>query len=229
MKDEESLAQDEKYTVYPAESAAGDLAIFLPGLTQGCKSEFSRYIIDRIVSNLNITAMTFDFNFFKSSIKPSVDLREEVAQLADAVIFAQEKMAAKRVVLVGKSFGGIVAAAFVAESATRFPGIVSLSILGWPLVLGFPPRVELLGDGASMEPAYDYQGEYRRLIQDISGPLHIIQGSEDNLGPLAECLEVTKDMPNITFKVIDGGNHSFDGKNDLCADAMVEGIKGSLR
>jgi pimeloyl-ACP methyl ester carboxylesterase len=137
--------------------------------------------------------------------RPSAGLAREVAHVR-AVL-----PRVRRVVLVGRSFGGRVAV----RCALQHP-VAAVVVLGFPIRPKDRPRPE---DEAALDA--------------VKAPVLIVQGSEDELGPLEVLAPLIAANPRLAVSVLDGAGHSF-GRHEkqavtVAAEFIRQRLSGSRR
>lgn len=137
--------------------------------------------------------------------RPSAGLEREVGHLRKAL------PKGRRVVLVGRSFGGRVAV----RCAVQQP-VAGVVLLGFPIRPKDRPRPE---DEAALAA--------------VKVPVLIVQGSEDELGPLEVLAPLVAANPRLSLSVVEGAGHSF-GRHEkqavrLAAEFIGQCLGGSRR
>jgi predicted alpha/beta-hydrolase family hydrolase len=123
--------------------------------------------------------------------RPKTDLAVEVEQLRKAAKDAQ--------VLIGRSFGGRVCARLAVE---RPP--LALVLLGYPIRP--PGRPRPLDEVA---------------LRALRCPTLILQGADDELGPIEVLAEVLADQRSVTIEAIEGAGHSYGRHEGRVLDRAV--------
>jgi len=137
--------------------------------------------------------------------RPSKDYADEIADLREA---RDELLAShERVALVGRSFGGRMCA-FLAE---REPPD-ALAIVGHPIA---PPDRPRLRDEEALAAM-----RCRTLV---------VQGSADELGPVAVLERIAGTNPLVDLIVIDGAGHDLGAKQSLAVDHVARWLDSAMR
>ena len=137
--------------------------------------------------------------------RPSQDYADEIADLREA---RDELLAShERVALVGRSFGGRMCA-FLAE---REPPD-ALAIVGHPIA---PPDRPRLRDEEALAAM-----RCRTLV---------VQGSADELGPVAVLERIAGTNPLVDLIVIDGAGHDLGAKQSLAVDHVARWLDSAMR
>jgi len=137
--------------------------------------------------------------------RPSKDYADEMADLREA---RDELLAShERVALVGRSFGGRMCA-FLAE---REPPD-ALAIVGHPIA---PPDRPRLRDEEALAAM-----RCRTLV---------VQGSADELGPVAVLERIAGTNPLVDLIVIDGAGHDLGAKQSLAVDHVARWLDSAMR
>ena len=122
----------------------------------------------------------------------------------DDIRRARDELGAEKIALVGRSFGGRVAARLAAVEAPD-----ALVLLGHPIAPPNRPRPE---DEAALEA--------------VRCPTLIVQGDKDALGPLDVLERIARVNQSITLFVLPGVGHQFGAKQaqglDHAAAWLVE-------
>ncbi len=205
---------------FSSEHPQKGIAIYLHSLTQGPDSEFAQSIVRGLVED-GYGVWTFSFDFFINKSKPSSGLKEECDLLDQVISFLDEKNSGQNLTLIGKSLGGSIALAYAASRKTD--RVKEIVVLGLPLALGFPPRVDLL-KGAESEP-FDAVEEYQNLLQSVDCDVRVIQGDADDLGPVKDCQNALSIKQNATMSVIAGADHSFMVKGASAMNQVLASLK----
>lgn len=186
------------------------IAIYCHSLTQSSASEFSKKTIAVLSHELSISVITFDFDFINKQQAPSENLVKEIAELNEVYERITNAYRPKKVIMVGKSIGGIIALGLLTEG--HFPNLSTVVILGLPLKLGFPPRINQLNkDG---EPDYNYKNEFRNLLAKAKFPVVILQGELDDLGTPKEISESIIGLEQLKIIPIPDAGHSLEPLKD---------------
>lgn len=104
--------------------------------------------------------------------------------------------------LIGRSFGGRVAARVAI--AEPVPALV---------LLGFPVR-----------PPGKTRPEDERVLQALTCPTLILQGEDDELGPVELLRELCADQKNVVIETIAGAGHSYGRAEKIVVERCVEWI-----
>ena len=208
------------YIIYGNPENFKSLAIFTHGASEDYSSEFMQFIIKELVGRQYLV-MTFVFDFFRKKEGPSESLDHEIGEVEKAVQYASSNFNAEEIYLIGKSLGGVVNLAYQAKNNNR--KIKTVAMLGLPIVLGFPLRMELLWEKDPKFP--DYRFEYEKLLKGIKTKTLIIQGDKDDLYDR----EVAESMFN-DISYIKNANHGFKDAwsgarcYQECADLLGRGL-----
>ena len=138
--------------------------------------------------------------------RPSKDYASEMADLR-AVRDALRLAGYERIALVGRSFGGRIAA-FLAE---REPPD-ALVILGHPIA---PPRRPRPRDEAALAAT--------------TCPTLVVQGERDELGPFPVLERIAANNPRIDLVRIAGAGHDFGASEPEAVSAAARWLDGVLR
>ncbi|QQG44040.1 MAG: hypothetical protein HYW86_04210 [Candidatus Roizmanbacteria bacterium] len=174
----------------------------IPGLTTHAKNFLVNALNDYYSKYDNYHYILLSFH--KKNRHPSNKLKTECIELAKKIKLVSSTN--EKNIVIAKSLGGVIATTALKLSKTI--QIDKLIILGLPIVLGYPPNINLLKDNS---PFSNYVSEYIDLFKNLKNKeIHIIQGNEDDLCPIDDLLKITLDYKNIKIHVIKGGNHDFD-------------------
>ena len=138
--------------------------------------------------------------------RPSAGYARELADLR-AARDALRRAGSERIALVGRSFGGRMCA-FLAE---REPPD-ALVILGHPIA---PPR----------KPRPDDE----RALASVTCPTLVLQGSADELGPIAVLERIAGTNPRIDLVALDGAGHDLGAREDEAVAASARWLDSVLR
>ncbi len=182
-------------------------------------------MIEQLISEVHASVLTFHFDYINKTISPSHDLRSEQDQLMRVISYACT-LTSDRIALVGKSLGGVIAL-HAASQCSVISQVVSITVLGWPMTLGNPPRLEMLSD--QMAEPIDVLEEYRYLLTSIVMPIHVVQGGGDDLGSVSDCERAIHLCQQATLNVVPKADHGFCVKGEpvflACADAMTSHLR----
>lgn len=181
-----------------------NIVIFSHSLSQNYESDFSQHIIKSLYEN-DIAIVVFNYSFFKNHANLSVNLINEVSQLGSVVSLVKKIFKPKKINLIGISLGATINILFCSKSNHK--EISSIFVISFPFKLGFPPNIKLLQDN---NPIFsDYFLEYRQIFKLVNKKIFVIQGDQDDLGSIKECLNFFKGYNNCTVFKVKGANHSF--------------------
>lgn len=216
----QTMYQDDIRLSLPDASSHG-FVIFLHGSTQGPESLFAQAIVTGLVKEMNVGVFTFPFHFHKNGAQASSNLSDEVEQVMCVMSFIKS-LTQQPLALVGKSLGGIIGLHVAAQTA-MIPSLISVTILGLPIVLGNPPRLDLLHGKTFL--AFDAMQEYRSLLDRISVPVHVVQGDADNLGSISDLRQLLAGRAQMSLDIIPGTDHSFYQQGqplyEICLHSLV--------
>ena len=198
-----NIQQFEKGIVYyGVEKPINGGVIYLHSLTQGSDTPFAQAVIKSLIE-IGFGVFTCTFDFLRDKTAPSPRLESEKDRVKEMIKIAMAHLGVEQVSLVGKSLGGCIAMATALESSS----IKNIAVLGFPLALGFPPRVELLK--GVQEDAFDAITEYKQLLGKVNCPMFLLQGGADGLGSVEDCKKLSDQVQSISIDVIEGADHSF--------------------
>lgn len=221
-----SLPLDHGCTLHTSGVPGRGLVVFLHAFSTGYDTPFMQAVLRALVVTAQMDVVTVEFNYFREKHAVSPGLEEEMKQLVDVLAYAEQLTAGRKLFVVGKSLGGVIALKTLAQTTQVF-SVTSVSVLGLPMALGYPPRLELLS-GASIEP-FDARSEYRHLLSSLHIPLHIIQGGADDLGAMADLHALLDLRPDTVFDHVPGADHGFCVEGvpiyQACTDALVTYVK----
>ena len=161
------------------------MEVILPGSTRGIESEFIQAVYRGAIERER-SALAINYLFHEKLAKKGFG--EEVTEEANSLEAALEFCRAdgyKKIRIIGKSLGGVVAGEFLKSLSKGEQGKFELAILGYDL------------------------GWIN--IKDFTGKILIIQGSDDPFGGIDL---VKKDMEGaasteVEYKEIKGADHGF--------------------
>jgi hypothetical protein len=137
--------------------------------------------------------------------RPSRDYADELADLRtarDELATTHEKIA-----FVGRSFGGRMCAFLAAIEPPD-----ALAIVGHPIS---PPDRPRLRD--------------EEILAGMTCPTLVVQGSADELGPVAILARIAGGNPRIDLIVIDGAGHDLGPKEREAVDHVARWLDAALR
>jgi hypothetical protein len=140
------------------------------------------------LADVDIAALRFNFRGVGTSTGSHDDGVGEQDDLRAALDWLDSEYPHLPLIVGGFSFGSMVAL----SAAAADPRVVALFGLGLPI------------------RSYDY-----RFLADVSKPILVIQGEEDEFGSGPEVEAVVADLgSHVTLARISGGDHYFDGHID---------------
>ena len=205
---------------------AKTLIVFSHSLSDTHESDLSKEITKKLY-DAGMAVVLYDFSFTKRGDEPSSDLSQEVDELSVVVSIVSEKIQPEKIILIGKSLGGVVSAMYCSKDVSN--AILSLFIIGFPFKLGFPPNFQLLKDPNPILP--DYVSQYDNLFRSIKTPIFVIQGDHDDLGEIDECKDFFSKYDNCSLDIVENSDHGFRSPNnendtsyDKCAELILDKI-----
>lgn len=137
--------------------------------------------------------------------RPSRDYSDELADLR----IARDQLGAthQKIALVGRSFGGRMCAFLAAVEPPD-----ALAIVGHPISPPDRPRPQ---DEAALSA--------------MTCPTLVVQGSADELGPVAVLERIAGGNPRIDLVVIDGAGHDLGPKEREAVDHVARWLDAALR
>jgi predicted alpha/beta-hydrolase family hydrolase len=140
---------------------------------------------------------------------PSKDLSREIDELNELIKEMLEKKGKSpnslKINILGKSLGGVIALNLCRFLMRRY--INKIIVLGFPFLLGNPPRLNLLKEEA---PLPNYNLEYYLLFNDLRRvKVNILQGLKDDLCQVDKLEKITKRYSNIRLIKFKNADHDF--------------------
>lgn len=201
--------------LYTPDGPPAGVCVYLHSLTQGPDSPFAEFIIQGLLK-LSFQIVTMEFSFLVRGVSPSPSLEQEIKELNHVLRLVEQELHPNKLWLVGKSLGGVIA---LAQQASANQAVDGISILGLPAALGFPPRLDLLKGGE--EESFNEIEEYQDLFRQIKIPVRVIQGTDDDLGPVSTCEKIFDGMDNVALDITQG-DHSFQsGQTSYVTEAFT--------
>ncbi len=161
------------------------LDVIFHGSSQGMESRFINKIFEASVK-YGHTPLSLNFPFIdKGETKSSgPELLEECNVINDTLELLKP-ITFSKIRLIGKSLGGVIAGKYVSRLTNKKLDNISLFIMGYDI--GYID------------------------IKNFPGEITIIQGSKDKYGDIEAVKKDMKDAKskNITYKSINGANHSY--------------------
>ncbi|GEM_PF-2868967 len=208
------------------EASPKKIVIFSHGLSDNHESALISNV-SKVLCDNGLGVVVYDFSFAKSKSQPSDELVQEVDDLKFVVSLVKTTINPSEIFLIGKSLGGIVSAMY--SSITTDGSIKSITIVGFPFKLGFPPNFRLLKEENPI--LSDYKSEYAELFKKIGIPTLIIQGDQDDLGEIGECKNFLKSYMSCSLEVVEDATHGFVSRKDKgvtyydrCAELIINKI-----
>jgi len=186
--------------------------ILVHGNSEGFNSEFMQYI-DNHLKAFKKNCFGFDFDYITKNTEPSLAQKRELKQLI-GIIKGLKQSGYKEINIIGKSLGGVIC---LNEEIVKDLSIKSIFILGFPLILGFPPDLSILKT-KPIVPNINAEDQYTKLFNKIGNnidKIKIIQGTQDLSCPvesLNKMFNRFKQKPRIFF--IENASHSFKPMTD---------------
>ena len=177
-------------------------AVLAPGYGGTAEQPILRALARRLAEyDIASRAITFRTRGKRPSREYVTEL-EDLRAAHDALRAEHEKVA-----LVGRSFGGRMCAFLAALEPPD-----ALAILGHPISPTDRPR-----------PADE------DALQGMRCPTLVVQGQNDELGPLAVLQRIALVNPLIDLAVIDGAGHDFGARESEAVDQVARWLDATLR
>jgi esterase/lipase len=173
--------------------------IFLPGYTGGLETFFIKELISRFTEKKEYDVFAVDIDY-KSDIIDSFEKSQE--KIKDLISEYKDQHPQKNVCVIAKSLSGSLCL-HLFDSLK----VSKMIILGFPVVLGWPPRISLLNQDNTKIP--NYKKEWREALEKISKPVKILSGEKDDLTDNIFLEEISKENKNIELNVISGVGHDL--------------------
>lgn len=172
---------------------------FLPGYTNGLSTQ----LIENLIS-LYADRKTCDV--FGLEMQYEEDTPDVFDQSQERIRSAVRKFSAvhpdKEIVVVAKSLSGALCLYNLNEL-----NIGGLVVLGFPVVLGWPPRISLLS--LSTFPTPDYRSEWSPVLRRVSTPARIVNGDSDDLTDNEFLKEISDKNTHVRLSVLKDADHSL--------------------
>jgi hypothetical protein len=177
-------------------------AVLAPGYGGGATQPILRSLTKALAA-YGIDALPITFR--TKGRRPSRDYADELADLRaarDELRITHEKVA-----LVGRSFGGRMCAFLAALEPPD-----ALAIVGHPISPPDRPRIK-----------------DEEALAGMTCRTLVVQGSVDELGPLAVLERIAGTNPRIDLVVIDGAGHELGTKEHEAVDHVARWLDAALR
>jgi hypothetical protein len=175
-------------------------AVLAPGYGGTARQPILRALAAKLAGyDIEARAITFT----TSGKRPSREYATEIAELRAA----RDDLGADKLALVGRSFGGRIAAFLAAAEPPD-----ALAILGHPISPPGRPR-------AKDEEA----------LEAMRCPTLVVQGERDELGPLAVLQRIALVNPLIDIVVIEGAGHDFGRRESEAVEHAARWLDSVLR
>lgn len=186
-------------------SVRSKLVILTHGYTEGASSAFISYLSDRL-REMNVSVVSFDFSYLKKKKEPSSDFIEELDELEAVINYCKKVLKYKKIFIVGKSMGGIIALMLGNRISNSVYG---MAFLGLPIRLGYPLKLSILKNGKLVKRGFIKP--YAEMISRLPLKILIIVGENDCLGSPDDIIRLIKKSTNplIEYQTIIGVSHSF--------------------
>ncbi len=176
-----------------------------PGYGGGATQPILRSLA-KALAGYGIDALPITFHTSRSGgRRPSRDYADELADLRTA----RDELAAthEKIALVGRSFGGRMCAFLAAVEPPD-----ALAIVSHPIS---PPDRPRLRD--------------EEALAGVTCPTLVVQGSADELGPLAVLERIAGQNPRIDLVVIAGAGHDLGAQEREAVDHVARWLDAALR
>ncbi|MBC7793312.1 MAG: alpha/beta fold hydrolase, partial [Clostridia bacterium] len=174
-----------------------------------------------------IATIRFDFSGRGESQGALFDMTYSNAiEDLDAVIGWLGKRGVQRVGLFGSSMGGAVALLTAARDE-RVVAIATLAAVGYPSAIEdrFPDEAQSFIERGFIDTEYGRIGKgfYEDAMQHdvvaavsiLRAPILVMHGSDDEIVPQTDALDIASSARNATLEIVDGGDHQFHGQTFL--------------
>jgi len=175
-------------------------AVLAPGYGGTAQQPILRALVARLAAyDIAATPITFSTR----GRRPSREYAQELAELRAA----RDALAADKVALVGRSFGGRMCAFLAALEPPD-----ALVVLGHPIA---PPGRPRPRDEAA--------------LLSLRCPTLVVQGERDELGPLAVLQRIALVNPLIDVAVLGGAGHEFGAREGEAVEQAARWLDSTLR
>ncbi len=177
-------------------------AVLVPGYGGGATQPILRALAERLGRD-GIDARAIAFS--TRGRRPSRDYATEIAELRAA----RDELRASHelVALVGRSFGGRICAFLARDEPPD-----ALVIVGHPIA---PPRRPRPRDEAALAA--------------MACPTLVVQGSRDELGPLAVLERIAGANPRVDLVVVDGAGHDLGAREREAIEHVARWLDAVMR
>jgi uncharacterized protein len=175
-------------------------AVLAPGYGGTAQQPILRALVARLAAyEIAATPITFSTR----GRRPSREYAQELAELR----VARDALAADKVALVGRSFGGRMCAFLAALEPPD-----ALVVLGHPIA---PPGRPRPRDEAA--------------LLSLRCPTLVVQGERDELGPLAVLQRIALVNPLIDVAVLGGAGHEFGAREGEAVEQAARWLDAIMR
>ena len=173
-------------------NASDTIVIFAHGAGAGMDSDFMMQMASEL-SKKNVQVFRFNFNYMQinkdeGKRRPPERMPRLVDHFEKIIAQITSSHPSKKVLLMGKSMGGRVAAILCEHLTFPVDGVICL---GYPFI-------SIKGGNPRLEP-----------LENCQVPVHIIQGERDRFGNVQQVRDWV--LPKtVTFSWVPDGDHSFE-------------------
>lgn len=193
--------------------------IFLPGYKGGYETFLIKGLISYFLERKEYDIFGIDIDYTIDTIDSFEKSQEKIKNLT---LEYKEKYPQKNLCVVAKSLSGSLCLYLFDKLKVN-----EMIILGFPVVLGWPPRISLLNQNNPKIP--NYREEWSPILKKINRPVKILNGERDDLADNAFLEEISEENKNIEINIIPGANHDLinNEKEDLFK--IIERINSTFK
>ena len=196
--------------------------IFLPGYTSGFDTPLLKGLIEYYSSReKDIDVLGINLEYQKDEPDLYTVFQEKIIKFTTK--FA-ETYPQKEVVLVAKSLSGSLCISN--SSLLKVKGLIAL---GFPVILGRPPKISLLSIENPKLP--NYKQEWMPALINNKLPISILSGGDDDLTDNDFLNKNATDFSNIILTVLPGANQDLSNcqTGEVYLDACINQISATIR
>lgn len=195
------------------------ICIFLiPGYSEGLSAE----ILNRIAQHFSARRGTDVIGLKLDYASDTPDLFNRSQRLIkENILSISDEYPHKKIYVVAKSLGASLLLGIADKVSVT--GIVAL---GFPVILGNPPRISLLGDAE----ATAYTNEWTTILRSLQVPLTCLYGADDDLFDKSFMASMTSYNDRVKSIELNGTSHSLaDSKTGIVQHAIcISEIEGMI-
>jgi len=174
--------------------------ILIPGYTGSFSAPMLTKLIEFLKKEKGIDVLGLDLDYRDDQLDVFSTSQQTLKKVVQDF---KDEYPGKEIIIIAKSLGGALSLYNLQE--LRVDGLV---IIGFPIVLGWPQRISLLGLKDPQIPEYSL--EWSTKLKSITTSVQIINGSGDTLTDNVFLKKVSKKNRNIHVTIIPKAGHDLN-------------------